>query len=201
MAISNELNKTRLRLSRAEEYELKYGVIMKEKSLLEENEARRDEEMRGLMSEREVLSLNLKERGDRNRDNAFQKERLVKDREIWREKALEAEERCKMVVAEEQAKANETIERELLVMRRNFTETGQDYKSQITRLKRQLDSKQTFDSTNLVRYDKQAKERQQEIIRLEETIHKMRDEYLSMIDQKNKETERVKDKFQQIMTT
>ena len=43
--------------------------------------------------------MKLQERGEKTADNQFEKERLRKDIEVWKEKVLEAEEKCRAVVA------------------------------------------------------------------------------------------------------
>jgi hypothetical protein len=103
-------------------------------------------------------------------------------------------------VAEEQLKTSERLDRELATMKRSFEESEEEYKYQIARLTKQLQEKQASDSSTHTRYDKQAKEKEHELARLETTIQKMREDYTAMVDEKNKEIERVKEKFQLIMT-
>lgn len=45
MTISDELNKARLRLRRAEDFEIKYDLLFKQKSALEEESIRKDKEL------------------------------------------------------------------------------------------------------------------------------------------------------------
>ena len=53
----------------------------------------------------------------------------------------------------------------------------------------------------MTRHDKQAREKEKEIARLEELIAKMREDYRAMLDEKNDEIIKVKDKFQGLMTS
>ena len=99
---------------------------------------------------------------------------------------MEAEERCGLVLAEEETKANKTIEKELVAMKRNFNEAEDEYKYKISRLTQQLEQLKDVDSSVNNRQNKVNKEKEDEISRLEVMIKKGRDDYLEMVDEKNK---------------
>ena len=125
----------------------------------------------------------------------------MKDIAIWKEKLLESEERCKTIAIEEETKASERLQKELSIIKKRFGEAEEDYKSQIAKLNKLLKEKEdkpmdgVENQRRQLREERQAKERQDEIKRLQTNIQKMREEHLKVVDEKNGEISRVKDKF------
>jgi hypothetical protein len=121
LTIGDELNRARLRLRRAEDFEIKYDLLFRQKTANEEETLRKDKELFDLRAKNEELSLLLRERGERSLENGREREDLTGEVALWRERAVEAEERAKLVAAEEQARSGERLEKELARMRRNFS--------------------------------------------------------------------------------
>ena len=46
------------------------------------------------------MQLRLEERGFKNEESTTDKERMLKEIEIWKEKSVDAEERCKLAIVE-----------------------------------------------------------------------------------------------------
>ena len=119
--------------------------------------------------------------------------------EILKEKVIEAEDRARTAIAEEKNRTSETIDRELLAIKKNFGEAEEEYQYKIARLTKLLEEKENANTTSFTRHDKQSKEKEGEILRLEGIIKSSREDYLDMVGQKNKEIEAIKSKFQQML--
>ena len=59
-------------------------------------------------------------------------------------------------------------------MKKHFNDAEEQYKYELSRLKKQLEEKSSYDSTSHTRQDRQNKEKEHEISRLEGNIQKMR---------------------------
>jgi hypothetical protein len=64
----------------------------------------------------------LKERGERSVEGNREREDLLAEVALWRERATEAEERSRLAATEEQTRGGDRVEKELARMRRNFSE-------------------------------------------------------------------------------
>ena len=103
---------------------------------------------------------------------------------------------------EEETRATERIEKELSFIKKRYGEAEEHYKSEIAKLNKQLKEGENMDGADQrrqLREERQAKEREEEIKRLEENVQHMREEHLKMMDEKNGEISRVKDKFKELM--
>jgi hypothetical protein len=71
--MGDELNRARLRLRRAEDYEIKYDMLFRQKANIEEETLRKDRELFDLRAKNEELTLKLKERGEKNIEGGREK--------------------------------------------------------------------------------------------------------------------------------
>ena len=71
-------------MRRAEDYEYKYEALMKQKVTWEGELANKDRRIGELVEENEKLKMKLNERGDKSNENLYEKERLLKDIEVWK---------------------------------------------------------------------------------------------------------------------
>lgn len=84
MTIGDELNKARIRLRRAEDFEIKYDILFKQKSALEEDNIKKEKDLFDLRSRNEEMSLAIRERGARSEETNYEKQHLLKEIELWK---------------------------------------------------------------------------------------------------------------------
>jgi hypothetical protein len=89
--MGDELNRARLRLRRAEDYEIKYDMLFRQKATIEEETTKREKEVFELRAKNEELALLLRERGERQVEGSREKEELLAEVALWKERAVEAE--------------------------------------------------------------------------------------------------------------
>lgn len=95
-------------------------MLFRQKATVEDDAARKDKELFDLRAKNEELVLLLRERGERNVEGNHEREELLAEVALWKERAVEAEERASLSATEEQARAGERLEKELARMQRNF---------------------------------------------------------------------------------
>ncbi len=112
------------------------------------------------------MQLRLEEKGYKHEENTMDRAHMLKEIEIWKEKSLEAEERCKLAVVEEQARADERLRKEVATAKRNFEEKEKEYRYEIERMKRELRDRMSVDTHSQEKVDKIKREKEEEIKRL-----------------------------------
>ena len=103
------------------------------------------------------MALLIREKGTKSDENIFQKEYLLKQIEILKAKLIEEEDRTRIGISQEKNRASETIDRELLAIKRNFGEAEEEYQYKIARLMKQLEEKEAVSNTSFSRHDKLSK--------------------------------------------
>ena len=96
-------------------------------------------------------------------DSTQQVRALISERELWKDKAVELEERLQLVGANETSRANAMLEEELARMRRNFEGAEQERKMEIERLKRELKQREGAENTHQDRVERLKSEKNAEI--------------------------------------
>lgn len=74
-------------------------MLFKQKANIEDETLRKDKELFDLRAKNEELMLRLKERSEKNVEGGREKEELLSEVALWKERAAEAEERAKLVAS------------------------------------------------------------------------------------------------------
>lgn len=69
---------------------------------------------------------------------------LAAELQLWKEKALESQDKMKIIASDEEKKAAFMIENEVAAMRRGFIEAEADYKFQLARLNKQVSERSSL---------------------------------------------------------
>ena len=134
--LQEDLNKARIRLRRAEDFELKYQLILKQNSNLQNELDKKDKELNQKRSQLENLKVEASEKNNKGEDDIKQKMELQREVQRWKEKAEEAEEKRIAFMMENREKADLNQKREVEGLKKEFAEKEQGYQFQIRQLKK-----------------------------------------------------------------
>ena len=90
------------------------------------------------------------------------------------------------------------VKKEHDITRRDFGEREEQYQFQIRQLKKALHEKQTVEDVVNGRVDKVRKDKDEEIVRLGKVIDKQKHDHLMMVQEKNEEFDKLRDKFEKM---
>jgi hypothetical protein len=109
--IQDELNKVRVKLRRAEDFEIKFELVSSEVSALRKDVELREKNIRDLKTLNEKLTFTLEEKSTKNEEWLQEKRNLLEEIEKWTIKAEESDVRRITELAAERAKSEETVKR------------------------------------------------------------------------------------------
>lgn len=118
--IQDELNKVRVRLRRAEDFEIKYDLLSGEAAALRKDIDLRDKQIRELKSLNEKLTFAAEERSTKHEEWGQEKRSLLEEIEKWTTKAEENEVRRVTELAAERTRSEETLKREIALSRKDM---------------------------------------------------------------------------------
>ena len=126
--LQDELNKVRIRLRRAEDFEIKYEVVAGECSSLKKELEIRDKNIRDIKSLNEKLTRSIEERTDKTQEWSTEKRGLLEEIEKWTTKAEESEIRRVTELASERLRSEETLKKEVAFIKKDFEEKEDEFK-------------------------------------------------------------------------
>jgi hypothetical protein len=142
--IQDELNKVRVRLRRAEDFEIKFDLLSGEANALRKDIDLRDKTIRDLKALNEKLSFAVEERCSKHEEWAQEKRSLLEEIEKWTAKAEESEVRRVTELAGERSRSEEALKRELLLSRKDLEEKEEELRFQVRQLQKSLHEKEAF---------------------------------------------------------
>jgi hypothetical protein len=197
--LQDELNKVRIRLRRAEDFEIKYEVVAGETSSLKKELEIRDKSIRDIKSLNEKLTRSIEERTDKTQEWTAEKRGLLEEIEKWTTKAEENEIRRVTELAAERLRSEETLKREVAFIKKDFEEKEDEYKFEIRQLKKVILEKETVENIVNNRVEKIRREKDEEIKRLSCVIDDEKEARTRAIEEKNEEISRLKEKFEKMI--
>ena len=197
--VQDELNKVRVKLRRAEDFEIKYELVSTELAGLRKEVEVRDRSIREQKTLNERLVFELGDKSTKNEEWLQEKRSLLEEIEKWTTKAEESEVRRVTEIAAERARHEETLKREVLMVKKDVEEKEDEYKFEIRQLKKSLHEKEAFETIISGRVEKVRKEKDEEIARLTQVVEDEKENRMRAIDDKNEEILKLKEKFEKMM--
>ena len=145
-SLQEDLNRARIRLRRAEDYELKYELILKQNTNLQNEIDKKDKELNQKKSELENVKLKVTETSFIGEDWTKEKLELQREIERWKAKHEEAEEKRISFMLENREKLDLNQKREMEGIRKEFAEKEEGYQFQIRQLKKTLSEKENIET-------------------------------------------------------
>lgn len=197
--IQDELNKVRVRLRRAEDFEIKFELLSGETTVLRKEVEAREKALREQKTLIEKLTFAAEERNNRHEEWAQEKRSLLEEIEKWTTKAEESEVRRVTELANERARAEETLKRELALSRKDQEEKEEELRFQLRQLQKTLHEKEAFESIVANRVEKVRREKDEEIGRLSRLVEDEKESRALAIEDKNEEIAKLKEKFEKMI--
>lgn len=183
--IQDQLNKVRVRLRRAEDFEIKFDLLTAETNTLRKDLEQRDKAIRDFKTLNEKLTFAVSERSNKQEEWMQEKRGLLEEVEKWTAKAEEAEVRRVTEITTERARSDEAIKREVALARKDQEQKEQELKFEVRQLKKVLHEKEAFEAIISNRVEKVRKEKDEEIARLGRVIEDEKESRATAIDDKN----------------
>lgn len=183
--IQDELNKVRVRLRRAEDFEIKFDLLTAETNALRKDLEQRDKAIRDLKTLNEKLSFAVDDRSSRQEEWAQEKRGLLEEIEKWTAKAEESEVRRVTDLATARARSEEAIKREVTLAKKDNEEKEEELRFEVRQLQKVLHEKEAFETIISGRVEKVRREKDEEIARLSRVIEDEKESRALAIDDKN----------------